>query len=442
MEAIRGFRAESFRPRRWGATATVVVALTGSSLGPAEAVEPARPATAPAPEEPAGALTLEQAIGLALSRSPDLAAAESEIAAREGERVQAGLLPNPSGELAVEDVAGSGAFRGAGEAETTLRLGQKLELGGKRGARTEAAARSRDAASVEAKVRRAELRAELSERFVDVLARQQEVELRRETREIAEAALPIVQRRIAAGKASPLEGKKAAVALARSRIAEERAARDLQVIRQRLAASWGASAPRFTRAEGDLFARRALPSFELLAELLERSPEIELRAAEIRQRSAEVSLAETGRVPDVTVEGGVRRLEGRGEHALVAGVSLPLPVFDRSQGTIAAARARLLQAEEKGRATQIRLRAELFGLEQDLRRSASELDGLEREILTEAREALELSRAGFEAGRFSLLDLLDAQRTFLEVREERLRAAIAYQTAAARIERIIGGGGL
>ncbi len=84
--------------------------------------------------EPSGALTLADAIALTLTRNPDLAAAAWNVEAGGARVTQAGLLPNPQAGVTVEDIAGTGSRSGAKQAETTLRLGQPFELGGKRAA--------------------------------------------------------------------------------------------------------------------------------------------------------------------------------------------------------------------------------------------------------------------------------------------------------------------
>ncbi len=86
--------------------------------------------------ERAQLVTLADALALALERSPKLASFSAEVRAREARTLQAGLLPNPEIEGSFEDFGGSGERRGAGSAESTLRLSQPIELGGKRGLRS------------------------------------------------------------------------------------------------------------------------------------------------------------------------------------------------------------------------------------------------------------------------------------------------------------------
>ena len=97
--------------------------------------------------EPAGDVRLRDALALALQRSPDLTSYSWQLRAAEAREVQAGLRPNPEVSFLTEDIGVSGQTRGVDQAQMTLELGQLIELGGKRAARVEVAARGRDLAA-------------------------------------------------------------------------------------------------------------------------------------------------------------------------------------------------------------------------------------------------------------------------------------------------------
>lgn len=106
----------------------------------------------------AAPLTLERALQSAFAHNPSLAAAQWEIGVAEGDRQQAGLIPNPQVSWEAEDTRRRSRT-------TTLMLSQPLELGGKRGARIEVAERTQDAAGIELERRRNELRADVFQAF-------------------------------------------------------------------------------------------------------------------------------------------------------------------------------------------------------------------------------------------------------------------------------------
>ena len=94
--------------------------------------------------EPTGALTLRQALALALSRSPELAAFDYDIRIAEARILQAKSTPNPEVDFTGESVAGTDAYSNADQSENTLLLSQLIELGGKRRARVREAGFGRE----------------------------------------------------------------------------------------------------------------------------------------------------------------------------------------------------------------------------------------------------------------------------------------------------------
>lgn len=422
-------------------TITVLLTTGTLALGDDLASAPAGAASANLedPGEPTGPLTLPHALSLAFRRSPELAEFAWEIRASEARVLQAGLGPNPELSLLVEDVLGAGSFEGARQSQTTLEIGQLLELGGRRRARIEAASRSRDVASAEYEVKRADVLADVTRKFIQLLERQDLRGAAEADAALGRASLATVSKRIRAGAGSPLEEKKARIALARSEVALEDASHDLAVARHLLAATWGVSSDRFGAAEGDLYARHPVPSFDELLERLHSAPELLRRVSEIRLREAELRTAEAKKVPNLGLKGGARWLEGPEEESFLFGFSIPLPLFDRNQGGREEARAMIAKAQAAETTSETRLRATLFTLHQELLHAAHRLDSLEKDIVPRSEESVELSQEGFNRGAFSFLDLLDARRTLVEVKRERIEAAAAYRQFILEIERLVGG---
>jgi cobalt-zinc-cadmium efflux system outer membrane protein len=286
-------------------------------------------------------------------------------------------------------------------------------------------------------MKRVDVLADVTGRFIDVLERQHGLDLAGEAIRLSEATLRTTQFRVQAGATSPAEEKRAAIALSRSRLAEEDIRHELAVSRAALAATWGGTTARFDRVEGDLFARRSAPQWKALERRLAGSPELARRISEERLREAEIRLAGAKSIPDLTISAGPRWLDRAGEQA-VFGFSVPLPLFDRGRETETEARALVGRAAAERHATEVRLRALLFRLQQELAHAGHVLDLLEKDILPETREALSIAREGFEHGRSSQLELLDAERTFLEVRREQIEAAASFHRFVLDIERLTG----
>jgi cobalt-zinc-cadmium efflux system outer membrane protein len=401
---------------------------------------PADPEAAgvPAPVEPTGPLPLSDALAAALLGNPSLAARSYEVRAREAAELQAGLRPSPSLSTEVEDVLGSGDFHGVRSAQTTIQLGQLVELGGKRAARMRLAAAERQLAVWNYEAARVEVFTGAADAFIEVLAAQERLRLADEGLAVARAVRGVATRRVEAGLASPAEEIRAAVAVETAGVEREHADHELETARTALAALWGGVEARFERAEGDL---HELPELPPLAELQRRAvdgPDLARWTAELEARDAALVRARSGRTPDLTIEAGPRHLNGSDDAALVFGVSLPLPLWNRNQGAVAEAAFRRAQAASEQRAAQVRVAAELAIARTALRASAEEAALLRDRVVPGLERAVAVLRRGYEEGRHSQLEVLEGERARLAAREQALRALVEAHHSALQIERLTG----
>ena len=109
-------------------------------------------------------------------------------------------------------------------------------------------------------------------------------------------------------------------------------------------------------AGGDLSAFAPPPQLPPLLARVDAAPELALWQRELASRASAVDVERAGAIPDLLVGAGPRYFSDTGDVALVAEVTLPLPVFDRRQGAIAAAKANLAAGEAAGRAAVVALR--------------------------------------------------------------------------------------
>jgi outer membrane protein, heavy metal efflux system len=385
---------------------------------------------------PRGVIDLDDALAAALRRSPGLAAFGWEVRASEARALQAGLVPNPESEIEVEDFGGTGSARGTQETETTLRIFQSLELGGKRAKRYGLAAAEYTLSGWDYEARRLDVISETRKAFVSVLAAQQRLALADELVALGEAVIASIEDRVRLGASSPVDVTRADVTLATSRLERERIAAELDVARLALAATWGETLASFERAEGALTAEPEPPSLEQLLPLAEQNPDLARWADEVRRREAAVGLEESKRIPDLTVGPGYRRIGD--DNGFVVSLGVPLPLFDRNQGGIAEAHHLLAKAEQERRAAELRVRTDLGSAHRRASAAFQQAERLRAEILPRAEQALRESRESYQRGRFSYLEVLDAERTLFELREQSLEALEAYDAALAEIERLTG----
>jgi len=156
-------------------------------------------------------------------------------------------------------------------------------------------------------------------------------------------------------------------------------------------------------------------------------------------RQAALGVEQSKRIPDVTVSGGGRYFNETEDTGFVVKLALPLLLFDYNQGGVLEARYRLAQAEEKRRATEVRVNATLAEVYQSLITAYRDITGIQRDVLPAAEEAFQVATEGYRQGKFGFLDVLDAQRTLFETKGQYLDALSAYHKAVAEAERLIGG---
>ncbi|AUY36764.1 MULTISPECIES: TolC family protein [Pseudomonas] len=382
---------------------------------------------------PAGAegLSLDQALDAAFAQNPDFAAIGREIGIAEGERRQAGLIPNPELSWEVEDTRRD-------TSTTTVTLSQALELGGKRGARIEVAEAGQAVARLELERQRNSLRADVIQAFHAALRAQTALELAQQSQALTERGLRLVEGRVRAGQSSPVEATRAQVQLAQAEAAVRRARTERTVANQALARLTGSAEARFDRLDASSLSPGPAPKAERLLATVEQTAEWRLAAAQIERGDASLSSEKAQRIPNLTVSLGSQYSREERERVNVVGLSMPLPLFDRNQGNVLAAARRADQARDLRNAVELRLRGETRSALEQWGTAMGEVQAYDRTILPAAQQAVDTATRGFEMGKFAFLDVLDAQRTLIEARGLYLDALAQATDARAQVERIYG----
>lgn len=384
----------------------------------------------------ADSLRLEEALSRALAAHPSIAAESAQLQAVQA-RAQRDGLPTPFTIGAdVDNFAGTGTLSGTQSAETTLRLGRVIELGGKRAARQALGSAEINQQKNLAEATRLDVIKRTSIRFVEVQAAQQRVEYAREQVSQAERIRREVAHWVAVARNPESDLRAAEIAVADAELERARAERQLASARLALAASWGDLTPDFQTVAGDLQVLPKIESFDTLAARLPMTPEQRAALLEAESITAHRRLAEASASPDVTVNLGVRRLNAVSDQALVVSVSIPLGSKVRSDFSIAEADAQLAAMEARRDARRFEHYQTLFGKYQELDHACIEAKTLQEQMLPKAGEALAFTRRGFEAGRFSFLALAQAQKTLFELRKRAVDTAAHCQILMIEVERL------
>lgn len=362
--------------------------------------------------------------------APRLVVVEAETRAAEGRAQQARARPNPTLDLQVENVGGSGPYRDFEAAETTLSIGQTLELGGKRGARAATARAELDTARSRAVLGRVAYARDLVVAYATAEAASERLVVARESHELAEIDARAARLLVDNGKEAELRALQACAAVSVAQAEVSQAEAESSGALARLAALTGGERT-FTAVTPGALDRDWRTSSS------NRAPTVAVAEAERRVATRRLDQEQRRATPDVTVNFGVRRLAGEDATAAVAGFSLPLPLFDRNRGAVNAARAEADAAQARLLMSQAEAVADRRGAEGEAE-AAERSAAAAREGQVVAREAYRLARLGYEAGKLPLLELLSARRDLVAARQRAIEARLARAKAQADLAQANG----
>ena len=384
--------------------------------------------------ESAPSLSLAEALRRADTGSPALLAPIHATRAAEALITQAGVRPNPTLDLTLENFAGSGAFRGFDGVDTTVQISQVLERGGKREKRVGVARSGLEIAEQELVVRRAEVRAAAAAAYIAVLAANSRTDHADRSLALAREAADVITTQVQSAAASSVEAARVRAALSTTRADHTRAVSVRIKAYAALAATWGGTRDESPTLPSLPQVPDTLPDRETLFAQLSAHPLNGLQQATIGARRSAVQLARSSSAQDVTVAGGLRSLRDSGDAALVVGVSVPLPFRNQNDGAIRAAREALASAEQSARALDAELRAAFTSAWQDLQLAHTVARDLRADALPATEEALAIVRRAHAQGESSLLEVLEARRSLNALNREILDAEAAFATALVRLD--------
>ena len=378
-------------------------------------------------------LTLEQTLALAEASAPSLEAALAGVRATGAGRDVAGLRPNPTINGGLEYFGGSGQYRGLRSAEATVGVALPIELGGERSARVGVANALGEQSRVALVIAAADIRLAVTQAYIEAVAADRRVTTAREQAGIAGEAARAAGIRVRAGRASPIEQQRADVLRINADASVERAQRLSDVARGNLARRIGRPVSGaldlawFDRVQGYGPSMPVSPGGTLA---------LSAARAEVATADAQVRLARSQRIPDVTVSAGARRLDATNDMAAVVGLSIPIPLFNNGRASLTQATAQREQADAMRRAAELDAGQSIATAQAEVANAATTARTTSGPVMAAALESARIARIGYREGKFGQLDLLDAERTLSETRTAAIDALATYHDAKARLERL------
>lgn len=379
-------------------------------------------------------LDLDHAVYRALSYSPALDIAHNESESNRSLVRQASYAPNPILSYEIENFAGNNEWRGWNPREERYNWSQLFETAGKRDLRTQAASYQYYASLVGFDVSKLVVLNKLYRAFVNVVTSQEMLEIAKDQAAIAHELLRVVTKKIEAEKVSPIQKNKAQVQTATAEITINNAEVNLKNAKRRLSLIWAEPIPDFERVNFDFFTIQApIPLDECLANLSHQA-EVVQQLYTFKNAEKTWDLEKANRIPDVTLQVGYKANYQENNQGLIAGVYVPIPLFNQNQGNVGRAYYDMLKTEDQGRQLWKVLESKLSITYEDLMRAYVEAEKIRTHSLPAATESFDLAQKGYLAGKFEYIDVLDAQRTLYDVKASYIQALMNYHTRRADID--------
>lgn len=388
-------------------------------------------------------LTIEEARAAASRVSPDLAAARAAVDAASARALQAGALTNPTLSYAYEQTSAAGQRT----SQSIAALEQPLELTGVRGARHDAARLRQEAAEADLRAAEGQVDFEVTRAYAHGRATDERFALAERAAIAFDRAQRVTGARLAAGDVSGYEARRVGLESARYAALRAEAALARRTAYVALAGLVGASADALVLsalapAESLPPPPPAISRDSILALALRRRPELLAAERQATAALADVRAAGRERIPipiafagwkTERVTGGVQ-LDG-----FVAGISLPLPFWDRRSGAVAAA-----EADARRRAAEVdivrrRVLREAEEAYAALLAAEEEVVRLSPALGPEAAAALRAAETAYTEGEISLVEWLDAVRAYHEAESIFVTLHAELHVRRAALGRATGG---
>ncbi len=382
-------------------------------------------------------LTLDQLEQMALANNPTLAQASAEVRAAAGRTRQAGLYPNPTVGYQGEQIRG-GSFRGG---EQGFFVQQDIVLGGKLGL-------SRKVFQQEQKQAEAEkgeqvLRVQNGVRifYVQALAAQETLELRRKLNQFAQDALATASQLFNVGQADEPDVLQAQVEAEQSELAVIAAEQNQQRVWRALAANVGNPSLPFSRLQGNLEDIPDVNPDQWLQTILKDSPAVKIAQLGIDRAQAALSRARREPIPDLQLRGGLQQNRELSEFSGrpfggqgFAEVGVRIPIFNRNQGNIEAAKADLERSKQETRRIDLLLRERTASLFQNYVTSRAAVERYKTKMIPQAEKAYRLYLQKYNNMTAAYPQVLVSQRTLFQLQMDYVAALENLWTNSAAIK--------
>ncbi len=388
----------------------------------------------------ANGLTLDEVLKLGMQANPEISSLEERIEAARGAVVQAGTAPNPDGNIKVEDYS-----PGNGTAKTTLGFTQRLEYPGKRSTRKSIASENVEILKLTLESTKLDIIYKLKKAFYDILLASENLSLYRKNQAVARGLLELVNHRLKQGFGGEFEVAKANVELVKSEKLLKESEGQLTLARSQLNVLLNSPPDNSIDIQGKISAYplRANPSREeLIRKALNSHPTILIQTHRIKGLERTVALSKLLAKPDVDVgiAGGLETIGNPDGNPIAEfSITVPLPIWDRKKGAIAQAEGERKGAEETLKQVHRNITQEILDAFNKYTVAQKTVHLFHDGILAKTAKTRDIIKLSFEKGLLGFLDVVDAQRTYLDVLQNYYQSLYDLHVAEAQLEKAVGG---
>ncbi|MDV6031448.1 MAG: TolC family protein [Phycisphaera sp. RhM] len=374
-------------------------------------------------------MTLEQFESLALQNNPTIAELVATTQKAAGFRTQVSLRANPSVGYQANQLADQGTDQHTFFISQTIVTANKLALN--RSVLNEAMR----AQLYYLEAQKYRVSTDIRVKFYDALAAQRRVQLIHDFQSVSDKALEFAELRKQAEEGSQLD-------VVQAKVLKNEIDLQLRQANARLAAAWRelaalAGVPDMvpTDLQGELPQSETPMDWNAVAaNIVVSNPEYQAAQARVTRARALICRHEVQQVPNLDISLGSGYDNGTDNGLINLQIGAPIPVFNKNQGNIAAARAEYLRASREVERIENAIKARLAKAGGDFEASLAAVDEYSGKILPNAQDGLDLAEIAYKAGETSYVQVLIAQRTFFETNLQYIAAQSLLGQARARID--------
>ncbi|KGJ89455.1 TolC family protein [Thalassotalea sp. ND16A] len=382
-------------------------------------------------------LTLSAAIKRTLQQNPALQVFKFRQAALAGQQQTQNLTPGYELGFEIENFAGTGDLGALDSSEFTVSISSIIEIGDKRAARVGVVQNRSLLLAAERKIQALTLLAQVTRRYIDVLAAQERVALAKEASQLAEDTLAEVEKRAKAGNSPKAEVKRAMAALGNTRLTLSAEQQRFEYSKVALTLLWNETTPTFAQVDGNLFHFSEDVAFTTLFAKAKQNPAVLAFATEQRLKDAELRLARSNSATDIQWSVGIKQMQEVDDTALTASFSVPLFAQKNNTGAIITAQAARDEVVARKAASLVKLHRQLYRAFANRKQAIFTVNSLKDSIIPTLTDALAETQLAYQQGLYSYLDYLTVRQELLFARRAMIDSAAAALQFGTDIEELI-----